>query len=742
MNSDHQAREAERLSALLEYDILDTMPEEAFDDLVAIAAQICGTPMALISLVDDRRQWFKARVGLDVSETPREVAFCAHAIDQEDIFVVDDATRDERFANNPLVTGAPDLRFYAGAQLRTSDGYTLGTLCVLDRVPRSLTDAQKDALAALARQAIAQMDLRRQLARQREAEQRHRFILASAVDYAIISMKLDGTVTSWNEGAVQILGWEEHEMCGQPCDEFFTPEDRAANVPEKEMAAALRDGYGRDERWHLRKDGSRFWANGEMMPLTDDSDEAVGYIKILRDRTEEHREHERLQAIEDRFKLALESAGFVGSWDWDVQADRIVADEKFSRFFSVDAREAADGAPLDQFIAGIHPLDRDRVRERIQHCIAVTGDFAEEYRLLNRVGETRWVFARGRCFYDDGEKPTHFPGVVIDITDRKVAELEGADSERRSRQALEAGEMGAWEASPDLKTQSWDARTRELLGHLPDEPIDYETSFLSRVHPDDRNRVDLALRELVAAGDPIDLEYRTVDRNGRVRCVNVRGATTGTEVRRVFGTVRDVTEAKRAEEHRQLLTSELQHRIKNTLSVVQAIVSQSLKTATTPTEARDVIGDRLSVLSRAHDLLTRESWTAAPIGAIVKDAIGFQGARTQRIRVSGPDVRLNARASLALAMALHELATNATKYGALSNEQGHVDLLWSVDTTSDEPRMRLEWREVGGPAVTAPARTGFGSRLMQGLRRDLGGNVETVTNPTDCDGASMPHWRR
>src|SRR5229473_3949425 len=156
-----QPNEKQRLKVLWQYDVLDTIPEEVFDDLTELAARICEAPIALITLVDEDRQWFKSKVGISVSETSRDISFCGHAIAQRELFIVPDATKDKRFANNPLVTSDPKIRFYAGAPLITPDGYALGTLCIIDKVPRELRPDQKNALGILARHVVSQLELRR-----------------------------------------------------------------------------------------------------------------------------------------------------------------------------------------------------------------------------------------------------------------------------------------------------------------------------------------------------------------------------------------------------------------------------------------------------------------------------------------------------------------------------------------------------------------------------------------------------
>lgn len=294
--------EAGRLEVLNSYKILDTLPEQAFDDLAALAAYICGTPIALISLVDVHRQWFKSKVGLEATETPRELAFCAHAILQpHQPLIVPNALEDERFATNPLVTSDPSIRFYAGSPLVTSEGYALGTICAIDSIPRQLTPQQIEALQALSRQVVAQLELRLNLSKVvnannllQQSEERFRLLVEGVKDYAISMLSPDGLVVSWNAGAEQIKGYQANQILGKHFSCFYTAEEIEQGKPALGLKIAATTGRFEDEGWRVREDGRRFWANTVITALHDSAGQLCGFAKVTRDLTERKSSEEAL----------------------------------------------------------------------------------------------------------------------------------------------------------------------------------------------------------------------------------------------------------------------------------------------------------------------------------------------------------------------------------------------------------------------------------------------------------------
>ena len=262
------ANEAERLVALARYDILDTPADPAFDDLTMLAAHICQTPIALVSLLDADRQFFKSHYGLDATETPRQVSFCAHAILQPELLVVPDALADARFSDNPLVTADPRIRFYAGAPLKTQDSHALGTLCVIDRVPRTLSPQQQEALRALSRLVVSRLELHRTatesaatLQSLKEIEARKSAILEAALD-CIITMDERGHIVEFNPAAERTFGYRESEVVGaELAEKIIPPQLREAH--RRGMAHYFKTGVGpvlgkRIEVTAMRADGSEF----------------------------------------------------------------------------------------------------------------------------------------------------------------------------------------------------------------------------------------------------------------------------------------------------------------------------------------------------------------------------------------------------------------------------------------------------------------------------------------------------
>lgn len=330
------ANEAARLQKLREYEILDTPPEPAFDALTALAAHIAGVPIALVSLVDVDRQWFKSRYGLEAPQTPRDVSFCGHVVAGEAPLIVADALQDERFSDNPLVTGGPRVRFYAGVPLRTRDGFVLGTLCTIDHVARELSPHQQELLGLLAHQVVDQLELRRQAlllrARQEslkddlretgEVASRLQSILESA-NLSIIETTPAGLVREFNAAAERMLGWRGDEVVGKTTPAIFhVLEEVVTRAREltSELGVPIEPGFdtfiakarrgGADERdWtYVRKDGTRLPVHLSITARRDPAGEITGYMGIASDISARREAEDALGQSTALLKLGAEVA--------------------------------------------------------------------------------------------------------------------------------------------------------------------------------------------------------------------------------------------------------------------------------------------------------------------------------------------------------------------------------------------------------------------------------------------------
>lgn len=292
--------------------------------------------------------------------------------------------------------------------------------------------------------------------------------------------------------------------------------------------------------------------------------------------------------------------------------------------------------------------------------------------------------------------------------------------------ALDAGRMGSWALDVDSRDYEASELCKANYGRRPDESFGF-ADLVASIHESDRDRMTRAMETAIQDGSDYDVEYRVIWPDGQVRWVHARGRADaivpGGSAKRMAGISLDITERRRAEERQQLMLNELNHRVKNTLATVQSIAFQTLRTARTPTEFRETFEARLMALSETHNLLTRENWEGAALRAVIDSEVEALGGAGRAIVQPGPEVHLTPKAAVAVGMGIHELATNAVKYGALSVARGVVTIHWQVSNGI----LELDWTESDGPKVEMPQRRGFGSRLLEkGLAAELGGSVELM----------------
>lgn len=529
-------REAERLSELREFCILDTPSEEDFDGLTALAAYICEAPMAMISLVDEDRQWFKSKVGLDVLETARHIAFCTHTIAQEDVLVVPDVSLDKRFADNPFVTSAPYIRFYAGAPLLTSGGHALGSLCILDTVPRELKPDHKLALRVLSRQIVAQLELRRSDAKRRAAEAalkrandglrrsleertveirkaraeadaaRHDITeMIERVSDGLVALDTDWHYTYVNQKAAELLGrrpeellgkhiWTEFpEGVGQPFHKAYC---RAVAEQKPVILQAYYEPWGRwfENRIHPSKNGVSIF----FQEVTEQK------------RMQEHLEREK--HLSDTVIACLPGLFYL----FDEQGRYLRWNKRTEEITGLSAEELAGKHPLEV----IAPADRATTKAGIAQVFA-EGESTTEARILSKDGTETWHLCSGKRITVDGKRC--LVGLAIDISEQKRAEAQLREAQTRLELAVRTSGLGLWDwdivhdrafVSPEWKSR-FDFDESELT--------DAFSLWKSRLHPEDREAAVARLEAFLAGSTPeYHSEARVRGNDGVYRWVSSR----------------------------------------------------------------------------------------------------------------------------------------------------------------------------------------------------------------------------
>ncbi|MBA8915126.1 GAF domain-containing protein [Methylorubrum thiocyanatum] len=787
-----------RLAALRSYGILDTPPEEAFDGIVRLATRLCLTPVGLVSFVAADRQWFKARIGFPSCETDLDRSVCKFALAEPDLLVVPDLAADLRTAANPLVTGEPFIRFYAGAPLRMPDGQVLGSLCVIDTVPRpaGLSPEQRDDLRTLADQVVTQLLMRRAVAdrdqvvafQAAELRRAHRLDVVAAASSALLTAEDPSAVLEpiLRDGA-EALGFDRACLYDVSPDGGHLRLTHSVNVaPEaREYIRRLPFGTplcgivaetgeplileglqsGNDPRWDVARGhgldayaGFPVKSRGEVraviafvstrMPAFDG--ETLAFFETLARLMAAV--HERLDGEDTLAETAaywrslferlsegfivgevVREAGRVVDWRY-VEVNRA-----WGELVGMDVRQVV-GRTIREILPGIEDAWVDEFAQVVE-----TGEPRE---FLRRVATLdRWY--EGRAFAIGADR---FAVTFLEVTDRVQA-----DARRMALLAL-GDRLRDLTAIPEMIHAAAEivgttlGSTRAGFGYVDAamEFIDVQADWTAPGVPSIAGRhrfsdfgdlrADLRRGEALVIEDVrTDARTRSAPRSmlelgvgslvnmpvrdrGRVVAVFIVqddkphhwSAETLAFIRNVAERVEAGVARVKAEQEQHVLNEEISHRLKNMLAMVLSIATQTLRGVPdrAPVEAFE---RRIHALSTAHNVLLHKTWTAAPMREVATAVLGAAG-HADRVAVSGPDLDLGPRATLSVSLLLHELATNAAKYGGLSVPEGGVTVTWRLDDGPEGREVVLDWVERGGPPPVAPAqsrRAGFGSRLIR-----------------------------
>lgn len=426
--------EAERIQSLHQLQVLDSSAEEELDALVRVAALICDVPISLISLVDTQRQWFKANVGLPgVNETPRDLAFCAYSILNDELLEVEDATKDDRFSDNVLVTSEPDIRFYAGVPLRLNDGAAVGSLCVIDRMPRTLNENQREILINLGKVASQALEGRRAILTERAHLEEHAFLtslLHHSVD-AVFAIDLEGIVNQWSPGAIKLYGYPKIEMIGQSINKIIPIGlQEEESTRRSNNASSVGSVY---ETVRVHQDGTLIPVSVSMTPVNDKFGNVIGLTKIdhnIQDRLERERE---ILKSESRFRTLSESAP-MGVYETDAEGSCLYTNARWQEIFGLDRDECMGNG----WALTIHSDDRAKVFSEWQRTASLKIEFDMEFKIRRKDGSGRTVHSRARPVLDESKNIVGFIGNVEDITERRALFKKLEYNERKFRRLYES----------------------------------------------------------------------------------------------------------------------------------------------------------------------------------------------------------------------------------------------------------------------------------------------------------------
>jgi PAS domain S-box-containing protein len=549
-----------------------------------------------------------------------------------------------------------------------------------------------------------------------EATQNADAALSAIVEFsanAIYSCDLDGRILTWNRSAEQLYGYAAGEIIGENVAKL-TPHERMDEALAIVAAISKGEAYRTLETERRRKDGSCFVAQLTASPIRNASGRPIAVSTIINDITETKRTEnslrESLRDVTD-LRAALDQHAIVAITD---PRGRITfVNDKFCAI-SKYAREELLGQNHRIINSGFHSKEFFR---GMWTTIASGRVWRGELRNRAKDGSIYWVDTTIVPFLDERGKPRQYVAIRADITDRKNAEALLRESQQRTLLATEATEVGIWEWNVATDRIWWDAQMFRIYGMIPtDDGFVSYADWAGSVLPEDLLRQEELLHKTVRDGGRGEREFRIrrMDNGERrdIHAVETVRANAEGRVEWVVGTNLDITKRKQAEEHIRLLMGEVNHRSRNLLGIVQSIAKLSARYADPVHYASD-LSERISSLAACQNLLVASEWKGVNIADLARAQLSsFRDLIGYRILIDGVPARLRPSAAQGIGMALHELATNAAKYGALSNDDGRVRISWDVAASETEPMFSMQWLEENGPCVVAPTRTGFGRTVI------------------------------
>ncbi|GEP03848.1 PAS domain S-box protein [Methylobacterium oxalidis] len=554
------------------------------------------------------------------------------------------------------------------------------------------------------------IDRLRKVGTLRSSEERFRLVVENARDYAIFTTDPEDRITDWYPGAEFVFGWKAREVIGQPAAITFTPEDREAGEDSEETANAAREGSAPNVRWHLRKDGTRVFIEGMTTALHHPDGSLRGFLKIGQDVTKRRAADRALRESEERFRAFVTASSDVV---YRMSSDWSEMQELEGRGFLYNTPEP-NRAWMDHYI---HPDDQPVVQAAINQAIRTKTMFELEHRVRRADGSLGWTDSRAVPLLDEQGEITAWFGAASDVTDRKLVEEALRESEARFRAIADVVPECLWRSDPEGRVTWFNERWFAYTGQSPEEA--QEHGWLDTLHPDDRERCMTRFRAAMSEGKTYSGEYRIRAADGQYRWFLARAEPLRDGAGRtiqIFGAATDIHDLRELQEQQSVIVAELQHRTRNLITVVRAIAQQTLAASSSLQVFRSQFNDRLSALSRVQGLLSRADQEPITIRALIQTELDALGAdHRERIVLEGPAVTLRKGSVQTLALAVHELATNAQKYGALSTEPGQLTVRWRVHVPEGEGRrLALDWYEQGiRLPEEEPARRGYGRELIE-----------------------------